>query len=109
PALATLTGFVLLGGLLWALHGAFRTDDFDAVLGRLRQARTLDRKDLADQIDADSVEGHPLVADYRRAAAAHGLGDLDRQAAADAVLARLNAPLNYKDEEVAEALDRLEA
>jgi NADH:ubiquinone oxidoreductase subunit 6 (subunit J) len=42
PALATLTGFVLLGGLLFVLQGAFRTDDVDKLRERVRRAAALD-------------------------------------------------------------------
>jgi NADH:ubiquinone oxidoreductase subunit 6 (subunit J) len=39
PLLASLTGFVLLGALLYVLHAGYGTGDIDAMLARVRQAR----------------------------------------------------------------------
>ncbi len=72
PLLSTLTGFVLLGALLYVLHASYDTSEMDRRLAQLRQARhRATVKEMASAL-GDERDGYAAFFDPFRRAIAQG-------------------------------------
>jgi NADH:ubiquinone oxidoreductase subunit 6 (subunit J) len=86
PFLATLTGFILLGTLLYVLKLGFGTSEIDRLLARTREAAAQDSLEKIQAIVDDPTmnEGDPgkeagLFTDYSRFCRSRGFQDLETE------------------------------
>jgi NADH:ubiquinone oxidoreductase subunit 6 (subunit J) len=80
PLLASLTGFVLLGALLYVLHANYGTDDIDRVIGLAREAAARPSLDEMVQVvgTTESPEKEGYFYDLKKAIDRGGQSDVAR-------------------------------
>jgi NADH:ubiquinone oxidoreductase subunit 6 (subunit J) len=83
PLLATLTGFLLLGALLYVIRTSYGTHDLDRLLERTRQAAARDNKDDVARAVGEAGQPDDLFAAYIDVLQARGLDDLANQVKID--------------------------
>ncbi|HKI34104.1 MAG TPA: NADH-quinone oxidoreductase subunit J [Gemmataceae bacterium] len=85
PLLASLTGFVLLGAILYVLHAGYGTGDIDDAIARVRQAKT--KPSAKEMAAVFGDEGHNFKAffDGFRQAIKKGGDSSEARALSDAV------------------------
>jgi NADH:ubiquinone oxidoreductase subunit 6 (subunit J) len=78
PLLASLSGFLLLGALIYVLQTGYGGRDIDRLLQRTRQARAQDTKDQVEGVVAGTPEkGDELFHQYHTVLRGHGWFKLD--------------------------------
>src|SRR5262245_47115404 len=83
PLLATVTGFLLLGALVYVIQTSYGTAELDHLLARTRKAAGLDTEQAIHEAVGEIGEHNSLFKVYKELLKAHGLNDLSGEVQTD--------------------------